>query len=169
MNDSTIPLRVIHPNEAIAIPVGAVAPDFTLQDTDGINYNLSAAIKEKPVVLVFYRGDWCAWCQLQTAQLAQNYDKFLAASVALWAISPQDRATNQAFGHKRGITYPILEDTAQRVIRRWGLLDELDPHQENIPYPTTYVIGRDGRVHWRRLGHDKKDRPTPQEILNALP
>ncbi len=158
----------LHPKDETALKVGAAAPDFTLKNTDGISFNLLTAAQEKPIVLVFYRGDWCAWCQLQTAQLAKAYDQFEAAGVALWAISPQDTATNEAFRTRREIPYPILADDDLAVIRAWGLEDELDPNHENIPYPTTYIIGQDGRVHWRRLGRTK-DRPTPEEILAALP
>lgn len=161
---------ITHPNEEIAIPVGAEAPDFTLQDTNGGTYTLSESIKKNPVVLVFYRGDWCAWCQLQTAQLAKVYNEFIEAGVEIWAISPQDRERNQAFQDKRKIQYPILEDNNQDIIRTWGLINELDESaQYDIPYPTTYIIDRNGRVHWRRLGRNAEDRPTPTEILNELP
>ena len=159
----------IHPNEEIAVAVGTKAPDFTLQDIDHKSYQLSDALQSGPVVLVFYRGDWCAWCQLQTAKLAQSYDKFVDAGVSLWAISPQQQRINKQFGEKRQIPYPILADEDLAVIKDWGLLHELNPDQENIPYPTTYIINEDGSVHWRHLGSLPEDRPTTEEILNALP
>ncbi len=159
----------IHPKENIAISVGSQAPDFTLIDTNNQPHTLSEALKSGPVVLVFYRGDWCPWCQLQTAQLAQSYDKFVDADVNIWAISPQRQAINKQFGEKRQIPYPILADDDLAVINTWGLLHELNPDQENIPYPTTYIIDTNGRIHWRRLGEQPQDRPTTAEILAALP
>ncbi|RMG96775.1 MAG: hypothetical protein D6706_09655 [Chloroflexi bacterium] len=51
-------MSLLHPNEAIAVKVGDVAPDFTLLNTDNRPFSLSAAIDQSPVVLVFYRGDW---------------------------------------------------------------------------------------------------------------
>ena len=159
----------IHPNEEIAIAIGDQAPDFTLTDIHSQSHQLSTALQSGPVVLVFYRGDWCGWCQLQTAQLAKVYDKFLDAGVSLWAISPQQQVTNQQFSEKREIPYPILADDDLAVIDEWGLRHELNPDQENIPYPTTYVINQDGSIHWRHLGGSKDDRPTTEEILAALP
>lgn len=159
-----------HPKEDIAIQEGAMAPDFTLQDTEGKAHTLSERVKDKPVVLVFYRGDWCAWCQLQTAQLAKAHNQFVEAGVEIWAISPQAQERNEAFRLKREIQYPILADENQHVIRTWGLINELDEAaQYDIPYPTTYIIDRNGRVHWRRLGRNPEDRPTPEEILSHLP
>ncbi len=159
----------IHPNEEIAVAVGDQAPDFTLLDINDNSHRLYDALQSGPVVLVFYRGDWCGWCQLQTAQLAQSYDKFVAAGVTLWAISPQSQKTNQNFSEKRQIPYPVLADDDLKVIDEWGLRHELNPDQENIPYPTTYVINPDGTIHWRHLGGSKEDRPTTEEILAALP
>lgn len=97
------------------------------------------------------------------------YDKFLAAQAQLWAISPQPQETNRRFRERRSIPYPILQDVDLAVIQRWGVLHTHNPDEENIPYPSTYVVAQNGRIHWRRLGHDKKDRPTAEEVLAALP
>lgn len=158
-----------HPNEAKAVKEGQMAPNFTLYDTDGRAHELAAVAAVQPMILVFYRGDWCGWCQLQMAQLTKAYAEFEQAGVALWAISPQEQALNLAFRQKRDIPFPILEDSHLAVIDHWGLRHELNPDSENIPYPTTYIIAQGGRVHWRRMGHTKDDRPTPGEILANLP
>ncbi len=158
----------VHPNEAIAIPVGTAVPTFTLYNTDGQAYSLADIPPDKPLILVFYRGDWCPYCQLQMHQLSQVYSDIVARGAELWAISPQSQAQNQAFREKRDIQFPILGDTDLAVINRWGLRDELDPSQEQIPHPTTYII-LNGQAHWRRMGHRKDDRPTPGEIIAALP
>lgn len=158
----------VHPNEARAVPVGTAVPPFTLQNTDGQPYTLAQIPADKPLILVFYRGDWCPYCQLQMYQLSQVYNDILAHGAELWAISPQSQEQNQAFREKRDIPFPILCDDKLTVIDQWGLRDELDPSQEQIPYPTTYIIVN-GQAHWRKLGHRKDDRPTPGEIIAALP
>ncbi len=156
-------------NEKQTVDIGRVAPNFTLLDTTGTPHNLLETAAERPLILVFYRGDWCPWCQLQMKQLAGIYPELQKRGVALWAISPQTNEKNIAFKEKREIPFPILDDSALAVIGGWGLEDELDPHQEHIPYPTTYIIAQGGRVYWRRLGQRPDDRPTPGEIMAALP
>jgi peroxiredoxin len=156
-------------NEKQTIDIGRIAPNFTLVDTTGTSHTLLQAAAERPIILVFYRGDWCPWCQIQMKQLAGVYQELQERGVALWAISPQTQEKNSAFKAKREIPFPILDDSALEVIRGWGLEDELDPVQEHIPYPTTYIIDKGGRVHWRRLGQRPDDRPTPGEIMAALP
>ena len=159
-----------HPNDRIAIQVGDIAPDFSLVDTEGQTHNLHHTAVQQPLIIVFYRGDWCPYCQLQLYQLGQVYQQILDHGAMIWAISPQDRATNHAFREKREVGFPILCDESLTVINQWGLRDELDPHAASqIPWPTTYIIDTAGRVHWRKMGYNKADRPTPGEIIAALP
>lgn len=96
------------------------------------------------------------------------YDELRAQGVDLWAISPQDTEKNEALRVRRKLPFPILSDTNQRVIRQWGLFNGLDPKQRAIPYPATYVINRDGRVHWAHVGLDTRDRPNNGQIMAAV-
>ncbi len=102
-------------------------------------------------------------------QLAQTYAEFQAKGVALWTVSPQDVETNQALRERRDLPFPILADADQAVIRAWGLFNDQDPQQRPIPYPATYIVGQDGRILWRHLGLETRDRPTVGQILAALP
>ena len=101
-------------------------------------------------------------------QLAQVLDQIQAKGAALWAISPQEAAANQALRERRDLPMPILADADQAVIRQWGLFNQQDPKQRPIPYPATYIVGQNGRIHWRNLGLAARDRPTPAEIIAAL-
>ena len=151
------------------VNVGDIAPDFTLTDTMGRHHTLSEATAIQPVVLVFYRGDWCPYCQIQLHQLGNHESAFQNKKALVLAISPQKHELNIAFAEKRGVPFPILWDEGQNVIETWGLCHELNEHQEHIPHPTTYVIGRGNKVLWRKLGENAADRPDPADILAALP
>jgi peroxiredoxin len=102
-------------------------------------------------------------------QLAQVLDQIEAKGGQLWAISPQTVADNQALRDQYDLPFPILADADQSVIRQWGLFNELDPKQRPIPYPATYIVGKNGRILYRNLGLTTRDRPTPAEIIAALP
>jgi peroxiredoxin len=101
-------------------------------------------------------------------QLAQVLDQIQAKDAALWAISPQNIAANQSLRERHGLPFPILADADQTVIRQWGLFNDLDPKQRPIPYPATYIVGANGRIHYRNLGLNTRDRPTPAEIIANL-
>ena len=151
------------------IDVGDIAPDFSLTDSMGDRYKLSDVTAEQAVVLVFYRGDWCPYCQIQLYKLGTHAQEFKDKKATVLAISPQQHELNKAFAHKRQVPFPILWDENQRVISEWGLCHELDEHQEHIPHPTTYVIGQGNKVLWRKLGENKADRPEPEDIIAILP
>ena len=156
-------------NKIDPINVGDIAPDFVLTDSAGHTHRLSEIAAQQAVVLVFYRGDWCPYCQIQLHQLGSRSQDFHQKGARVLAISPQKHELNQAFAEKRQVPFPIVWDENQSVISEWGLRHELDEHQEHIPYPTTYVIGAGNRLLWRKLGVNKSDRPHPEEILAALP
>jgi len=151
------------------IGVGDIAPNFTLTDVMGETYTLSQITENETVVLVFYRGDWCPYCQIQMHQLGKRLGEFEDKKARLLAISPQRHEKNEEFARKRGVTFPILWDEGQKVINEWGLAHELDQHQEHIPHPTTYVITKGNEVIWRKLGDHIGDRPEPEDILAVIP
>jgi peroxiredoxin len=97
-------------------------------------------------------------------------------AVSLWAISVDSAAQSRAFAASiaadgRGsVSYRLLSDPDHRVIDSYGLAD---PHYARldyfgIPYPTTYVIDRMGRVRWARIDRDYTQRPPNSEIRAAL-
>jgi peroxiredoxin len=101
-------------------------------------------------------------------QLAKVYDQIQALGADLWAISPQTIADNQNLQQRRNLPFPILADPDQAVIRSWGLFNHDDPQHRAIPYPASYVVGKNGRIHYAHLGLITRDRPTPGQLLAAL-
>ncbi|NIP28433.1 MAG: peroxiredoxin family protein, partial [Phycisphaerae bacterium] len=92
--------------------------------------------------------------------MAKIYPDIQAAGGQLLAVSPQTMELNQGLRERRALPFPILADADQAVIRQWGLFNDLDPKKRLIPYPATYVIGRNGRIAWAYLGIETRDRPT---------
>jgi peroxiredoxin len=101
-------------------------------------------------------------------QLTAVYDQIQATGAQLWAIAPQDQARNQELRERRALPFPILADADLAVIRAWGLFNALDEKQRLIPYPAAYLVGPDGRVLWRHLSFETRDRPTPMAIVAVL-
>ncbi len=153
-----------------AITVGDMAPDFTLSDNSGKRVTLSDAVKEAPVVLVFYRGYWCPFCARQLSDLRTLLGKSDKARMYAVSIDPSEKTNEmitkiEADG-KGKITYSFLSDPGAKTIDAYGLRDPRYKGQnvDGVPYPTVYVIGRDRKVAWSKLEKDYKIRPTNTEI-----
>ncbi|MEW5986053.1 MAG: peroxiredoxin family protein [Chloroflexota bacterium] len=157
-----------HPNYALVPKVGDEAPNFTLPDTEGQPLHLASSLFDRPLVLVFYRGDWCPTCQNQLTQLAAVYEKIQAQGFDLWAISPQKESTNKAFRDKRNFPFPILADYGGEVIRAWGLLNEPASQWRTMPFPGTFVVGQSGWIEWAHVGVDVTEHPPCGEVLQVL-
>ncbi len=153
-----------------AVSVGEIAPDFTLSDTAGGKFTLSEAVKEAPVVLVFYRGYWCPFCAHQLSDLRELLRKNDKVRMYAVSVDPAGKTIQmikkiEADG-KGKIAYSFLSDPGAKTIDAYGLRDPRykDQNVDGIPYPTVYVIGRDRKVAWSKLERDFKMRPTNTEI-----
>lgn len=100
--------------------------------------------------------------------MATVYEEILTAGAELWTIAPQDVKTNQALRERRELPFPILADIDQGTIHQWGIFNFDDPKGRAIPYPATFVIGRDGLIAWAYTSRETRDRPAPGAILAAV-
>jgi peroxiredoxin len=170
-----------------ALKVGVKAPDFSLPDPRGVAVTLSTLLQKGPLVVTFYRGGWCPFCDLQL----RAYERILPAirrlGGELVAISPQtvDYALSDA--EKKGLSFPVLTDAHNQVARKYGLVftlsDVLKRLQEafgnpipkfngddswELPMPGTFVLSRSGLVWLAHVDPDYTRRLEPAAILDAL-
>lgn len=167
--------------------VGDTAPAFALPDVHGKRTTLESLVKEEPVVLTFYRGQWCPYCDLQLRAYQEFLPRIRALGAALVAISPQTPDATLSTVEKRNLEFRVLSDAGNSVARQYGLvwkvpaaLDAMqkgfgiDLAQSNgdtsneLPVPGTFVIGRDGRVASSHVNADWRIRVEPAEIIRAL-
>lgn len=173
---------------AAALGVGQQAPDFTLHDLSGQLVILSEEISRGPVVLTFYRGSWCPYCDLQLRAYSRMIPDLTRFGARLIAISPQrPEAEVQNAGEHRALGFPILFDLANEVARRYGLIYSIDAPMRavfdsfgldlaavngverwELPVPATYIVARDGRIRWSHVEADYRLLAEPGEILQAL-
>lgn len=186
MSKAATDLAAQMPNPGLK--VGAKAPDFSLKNHAGKTVKLSAVLKNGPVVLTFYRGAWCPYCNLQMHQLKEVLPQFKKHGAALIAVTPQtpDKSADQF--KKDGYPFEVLSDLDYKVIKSynlfWDLPPELDatykrafgldveafngPGRLGLPIPGTFVIDRAGIVRAAFADTDYKKRMEPADILAAL-
>lgn len=170
-----------------ALKAGAMAPDFTLPDMHGNKVQLSALLAKGPVVLSFYRGGWCPYCNLELRALQQVLPQLQQLGASLVAVSPQKPDESLSTAEKNALSFPVLSDLASAVASSFGitfdLAEELRPiytefnhplPQKNgvdswaLPIPATYVIDQKGKILLSFVDVDYRNRLEPSEVITTL-
>lgn len=170
-----------------ALKAGEVAPTFTLNDPEGNPVSSVDLLKEGPLVISFYRGVWCPYCNLELLALEAALPSFQAAGAKLVAISPQNSVNSRKSVRTNQLSFPILSDTHNDVAAAFGIrfalpdyLVELYKNLKNdlpafngdpswtLPMPARYVVGQDGTILYAEVNPDYTHRPEPEDMLLAL-
>jgi peroxiredoxin len=170
-----------------ALKVGDRAPDFTLPDATRRSISLASLRAAGPVVVTFYRGQWCPYCDLQLRAYQEALPRIRGLGATLVAISPQTPDESLSTAGKRKLEFHVLSDTGNEVARRWGLvwkvgtsLDSLhkafgvDLAKSNgdtsneLPVPATFVVELSGRIAFAHYDPDWRVRLEPAALVSAL-
>ncbi|GAA1270352.1 peroxiredoxin-like family protein [Kitasatospora nipponensis] len=170
-----------------ALGVGSPAPRFTLPAATGQCVALDGLLADGPVVLTFYRGAWCPFCNLALRALQEQHDAITARGARLVAVSPQIPDESLTLAEKEQLAFDVLSDIGSEVAARFGiafdLSDELGTvydqlgfdlkrvnagHSRTLPLPATFVIDRTGTIRWAFVQTDYTLRAEPADILAAL-
>jgi thioredoxin-dependent peroxiredoxin len=126
----------------MALAVGAIAPDFTVKDTNGNTVKL-ADYAGKSVVLYFYPKDDTPGCTKEACSFRDNYDQYLSQGITVFGVSLDDEASHKAFTDKFSLPFALLADTDAAIATGYGVLGE----KNGMRYAqrVTYVI-TDGKI-----------------------
>ncbi len=102
------------------------APDFTLPDALGQPVTLSQLLTQGPVIIMFYRGEWCPYCNLELRAYQKALPQFQELGATLVAISPQMPDHSLSTMEKQGLAFAVLSDVGNQVARQFGLVFTLD-------------------------------------------
>ena len=170
-----------------ALKVGDKAPLFDLENETGKKVALADLLADGPVVLVFYRGGWCPYCNLELRAYQRELDAIKAAGATLVAISPEKPDNSLTAVEKNELAFNVLSDTGLGVAAAYGLAfdlpDKLIPIYENfgidlpngnadtgwrLPIPGTYVIDTDGTIQLAHADVDYTKRLEPAAVTSLL-
>lgn len=163
-----------------ALKLGATAPDFELPDADGKPVKLAALRAKGPVILTWYRGVWCPFCNLQLHAYQQSLSEFQSLGATLVAISSQLPDSSRQTAEKSDLQFPVLSDVGSKVGRQYGLIYTLpdgmrtDLHKYNgegsreLPLAATYVVDASGKIVYAMVTADYSQRAEPADIIEAL-
>ena len=146
------------------VSVGEKIPFFEMPDQQGYPWSLSGELELGPVVLVFYRGDWCAYCNGQLASYARRFEDFEEHSAEVAGVSVDPPEYNARMVGKLLLPFPLLSDPRGELMKRLGLWDA----QDGVAVPSVIAIDRSGEIRYHYTGSDLADRPDEEEVLGAL-
>jgi peroxiredoxin len=166
---------------------GDVAPEFTLLDPEGKEVSSRDLLARGPLVVSFYRGVWCPYCNLELQALQEALADITVRGANLVAISPQTAANSRKSQRDNKLSFPILSDVKSEVANAFGIrfvlpdylvelykgfgnnlpLTNNDPSWV-LPMPARYVIGTDGIIAYSEVNPDYTHRPDPSELLPVL-
>ena len=166
---------------------GDIAPTFTLNDPDGNPISSADLLTRGPLVLTFYRGAWCPYCNMDLQAIEAALPEIMRRGANVVAISPQTQANSRKSTRQNKLTFPILSDTMGDIGAAFGLrfalpdyLVELYKGFKNdlptfnadpswtLPMPARFVIGTDGVIAYAEVNPDYTQRPDPSELLPVL-
>jgi peroxiredoxin len=170
-----------------ALRTGDQVPSFELPDGDGMLWRSADLLRSGPLVVVFYRGRWCAYCNAQLAALQQIHFRIAAAGASLVAISPQTQKHSYMTRDMHGLRFPVLSDAGNQVAREFGLVYRVSPELQamyesiftklpgyngdaswKLPLAATYIVQPNGVISYTRIDSDWRQRSEPGEMLALL-
>ena len=166
---------------------GTQAPEFRLPDVKGDLVSLTNLLRDGPVVVTFYRGGWCPYCNIQLRAYQAVLPQMADLGARLVAISPQLPEQSLSTAQADELTFYVLSDVGNQAARRFGLVYTLPEELRaalrsnnkalpgingdeswELPVPATYVIAPDGRIALAYIEVDYRKRLEPEALLSAL-
>lgn len=177
------------PDDAVksALRGGAQMPSFELKDSTGRSVKSSDLLKEGNIVLVFYRGAWCPFCNLYLHKLQTRLADISAAGGKLVAVSVENPDASMAIAKKNEVQFTVLSDPNLDTAKKFGIVYDLSPDLDKayrdygldiakhnamarpeLPLAVTYVIDKTGKITYAYIEADYKKRAEPDVIIDEL-
>jgi peroxiredoxin len=167
--------------------INSKAPDFRAKDQTGLEVHLKDLLKKGKVVLVFYRGQWCPYCNRELKRLEDSMQQIISKGATLVAVTPEKPESITKTIEKTSASYSILYDDQLKIMKAYDVAFEVDENTltryhntgidieanngkngKYLPVPAVYVIDQESTITYRYFEPNYKKRPSVKEILDNL-
>ena len=168
--------------EKNAINIGSKIPEFKIE-----NKSISDFLRDSPIVLKFYRGSWCPYCQIELKEYNKYKTKIEDKGYKLIILTPDTNKEIRKFKAKNNIELDIYQDKDNSIAKKFGIAFKLDKNlkpiykkfgidleaaQENkedtLPLPGTYIINKEGKITYAFIDVDYTKRLDPEILMKNL-
>ena len=164
------------------ILIGEKLPNANFQNAEGEYVQLKAVLEEKPTVLVFYRGGWCPYCNVQLSGLVEIEDDVLELGYQIVAISPDDYKNLQSTIENNSTKYKLLSDPNGKFIKEIGIAFKTSSSLKEyitgkgqkgetssvMPAPTVMIVDKKGVIKFEYINPNYKERISGEMLLSVL-
>jgi peroxiredoxin len=169
--------------------INSKAPEFKAKDQNGKEISLKELRKKGPVVIVFYRGFWCPYCNRELTRLQDSLQLISEKGAQVVAITPEKPEGINKTIEKTKVSFSIISDEDMKLMKAYDVAYKVDektisrykmanidlaenngqkPESVILPVPAIYIINKDGEVHYRYFEPDYKKRPAIKDLLDNL-
>ena len=169
------------PEDISPLLIGEILPNATLLNENGESINLNDEIAKKNTVLVFYRGGWCPYCNMQLAGLVDSEAEILKLGYQIIAVSPDDYRNLKPSVEKNNMNYKLYSDADGSFIKNIGIgftpssgttsyiaQKTIGKTTEVLPVPTVMVLNKKGEILFEYISPNYKQRISPELLLAVL-
>ena len=178
-NQLSIPLVA---EDISPILIGETLPNGNFQNAEGDYVQLKAVLEEKPTVLVFYRGGWCPYCNVQLSGLVEIEEDVLELGYQIVAISPDDYKNLQSTIENNSTKYKLLSDPNGKFIKEIGIAFKTSSSLKEyitgkgqkgetspvMPAPTVMIVDKKGVIKFEYINPNYKERISGEMLLSVL-
>ncbi len=169
----------------VALKIGDMSPDIVTKDHSGKIVDLKEILKNGKAVIMFYRGEWCPYCNKYMSQLEAALPQFAAKKVTVIAITPESDASISKVIEKTKATFSIIYDKNRKIMKDWKVIYTVDENMKvkfkgygldlekkqgdwELPVPATYVVGKNGKIEFVHFDQNYQNRADISDILKKL-
>jgi peroxiredoxin len=175
------------PLAAKAVKAGDRFPSLALTDHLGRSVDIAALARTQPVVVTFYRGGWCPYCNMELRAYQKALPEIERLGARLIAVSPESPDDTLSTAEKNDLAFTVVSDTGGRLADALGIRFELSPAVKDyfvkaghdlparnaedrwaLPMPATYLVAKSGRIALAHVDPDYRKRLEPQTVVAAL-
>lgn len=178
-NVSSIPLVA---EDISPILIGETLPNASLENLEGKYVQLKALLEEKPTVLVFYRGGWCPYCNVQLSGLVEIEKDIIELGYQILAISPDDYKNLESTIEMNNTKYVLLSDPNGEFIQEIGIAFKTSSSLKEyitgkgqkgetssvMPVPTLMIVDKKGVIKFEYINPNYKERISAEMLLSVL-
>tara|TARA_B100000809_G_scaffold264093_1_gene318990 strand:- start:2657 stop:3286 length:630 start_codon:yes stop_codon:yes gene_type:complete len=170
------------------LEVGEEAPKIIGYSLNGKLINSTDVLKEKQIVLIFYRGEWCPVCNRYLSNLNDSLQYIIDGNTEVFVVGPETFKSAKKISKKTNAIYTLIPDTSLNILVDYDVMFSVtkkyqgkiktflmtdiaknnNQEEATLPVPATYIIGQDGKIKWRHFNYDYSVRATAKEIIDYL-